>query len=130
MEGVLAAVPAATLNGHPQQRLPNNAHFSFEGAESDDMLAALDKRGIAASAGSACTSATWEPSHVLAAMGVPLSRAVAALRLTVGPDNTDDEVDYILSVLPEVVAQSRASRGAGRVSGGRTTTAPQAQEIG
>jgi cysteine desulfurase len=111
VEGVLAAVPAATLNGHPDQRLPNNAHFSFEGAESDDMLAALDKRGIAASAGSACTSATWEPSHVLAAMGVPLARAVAALRLTVGPDNTDDEVDYLLSVLPEVVAQSRASSG-------------------
>ncbi len=113
VEGVLTALPAATLNGHRQQRLPNNAHFSFEGAESDDMLAALDRRGIAASAGSACTSATWEPSHVLAAMGVPLARAVAALRLTVGPDNTDDEVDYLLSVLPEVVAESRASsRGA------------------
>jgi len=112
VEGVLAALPAATLNGHPQQRLPNNAHFSFEGAESDDMLAALDKRGVAASAGSACTSATWEPSHVLVAMGVPLARAVAALRLTVGPDNTDDEVDYLLSLLPQVVAESRAkSRG-------------------
>ncbi|TET95483.1 MAG: cysteine desulfurase [Dehalococcoidia bacterium] len=112
VEGVRAAVPAATLNGHPERRLPNNAHFSFEGAESDDMLAALDKRGVAASAGSACTSATWEPSHVLAAMGVPLARAVAALRLTVGPDNTDDEVDYLLSLLPQVVAESRAkSRG-------------------
>jgi cysteine desulfurase len=106
-------VPAATLNGHQRDRLPNNAHFSFEGAESDQMLAALDKRGIAASAGSACTSATWEPSHVLVAMGVPLTRAVAALRLTVGPDNSDEEVDYLLSVLPGVVAQSRAqSRGA------------------
>jgi cysteine desulfurase len=112
VEGVLAALPAATLNGHPQHRLPNNAHFSFEGAESDDMLAALDRRGVAASAGSACTSATWEPSHVLVAMGVPLARAVAALRLTVGPDNTDDEVDYLLSLLPQVVAESRAkSRG-------------------
>lgn len=111
IEGVRAAVPAATLHGHPERRLPNNAHFSFEGAESDDMLAALDKHGIAASAGSACTSATWEPSHVLVAMGVPLTGAVAALRLTVGPDNTDDEVDYLLSVLPEVVAQSRARSG-------------------
>jgi cysteine desulfurase len=108
VEGVLASVPAATLNGHPERRLPNNAHFSFEGAESDDLLAALDRRGIAASAGSACTSATWEPSHVLVAMGVPLRRAIAALRLTVGPDNTDDEVDYLLSVLPEVVAESRS----------------------
>ena len=112
VEGVRAAVPAATLHGHPEERLPNNAHFSFEGAESDDMLAALDNRGIAASAGSACTSATWEPSHVLVAMGVPLTGAVAALRLTVGPDNSDDEVDYLLSVLPEVVAQSRAKSGA------------------
>ena len=110
---VPAALPAATLNGHRQRRLPNNAHFSFEGAESDDMLAALDRRGIAASAGSACTSATWEPSHVLAAMGVPLARAVAALRLTVGPENTDDEVDHLLSVLPEVVAESRASNRSG-----------------
>ncbi len=113
VEGVLAALPAVTLNGHPQERLPNNAHFSFEGAESDDMLATLDRRGIAASAGSACTSATWEPSHVLAAMGMPLARAVAALRLTVGPDNTDDEVDHLLSVLPEVVAESRASSRSG-----------------
>jgi len=113
VEGVPAAVPAATLNGHRRERLPNNAHFSFEGAESDQMLAALDKLGIAASAGSACTSATWEPSHVLVAMGMPLTQAVAALRLTVGPDNTDEEVDYLLSVLPQVVAQSRAqSRGA------------------
>ena len=112
VEGVLAAVPNANLNGHPERRLSNNAHFTFEGAESDDMLAALDKRGIAASAGSACTSSTWEPSHVLVAMGVPLSEAVAALRLTVGLENTDDEVDYLLSVLPEIVAQSRGrSRG-------------------
>jgi len=107
IEGVLRTVPAATLNGHPTQRLPNNAHFSFGGAESDDMLAALDKRGVAASAGSACTSATWEPSHVLVAMGVPLRRAVAALRLTVGPENSDDELDQVLAVLPEIVAQSR-----------------------
>jgi cysteine desulfurase len=112
VEGVLKSVPGASLNGHPEQRLANNAHFSFEGAESDDMLAALDKLGIAASAGSACTSATWEPSHVLVAMGMPLSRAVAALRLTVGPDNTDEDVDHLLSVLPGVVAESRAkSRG-------------------
>ncbi len=113
VDGILKSVPGATFNGHPQRRLPNNAHFSFEGAESDGMLAALDKRGIAASAGSACTSATWEPSHVLVAMGLPLSKAVAALRITVGPENTDEEIDCLLSVLPEVVAQSRTrSRGA------------------
>jgi len=108
VKGVMASIPAATYNGHLERRLPNNAHFSFEGAESDSMLSALDKLGIAASAGSACTSATWEPSHVLVAMGVPLSRAVAALRLTVGPENTEREIDYLLSVLPGVVASSRA----------------------
>ena len=106
-EGVLASVPGATLNGHPELRLPNNVHFSFDGAESDTILSGLDRLGIAASAGSACTSATWEPSHVLVAMGVPLSKAVAALRLTVGPENTEAQLDYVLSVLPEVVATSR-----------------------
>ncbi|MBI2913294.1 MAG: cysteine desulfurase [Chloroflexi bacterium] len=111
VEGVLKSVPASVLNGHPEQRLANNAHFSFDGAESDDMLAALDKLGIAASAGSACTSATWEPSHVLVAMGLPLSKAVAALRLTVGPENTDQEIDHVLSVLPQVVASSRGKAG-------------------
>jgi cysteine desulfurase len=109
IEGVLAALPGATLNGHPDDRLPNNAHFSFEGAESGEMLADLDRRGIAASAGSACDSNTREPSHVLVAMGVPLSRAIASLRLTVGPDNTDEDIDYVLSALPEVVARSRAT---------------------
>jgi cysteine desulfurase len=108
IEGVLLMVPGAKLTGHPEKRLPNNAHFSFEGAESDTMLAALDSLGVAASAGSACTSATWEPSHVLTAMGMPLSRAAGVLRLTCGPENTQEEIDYVLSVLPGVVAESRA----------------------
>jgi len=108
IEGVLRTVPGAKLTGHPEKRLPNNAHFSFEGAESDTMLAALDDLGVAASAGSACTSATWEPSHVLTAMGMPLSRAAGVLRLTCGPENTQEEIDYVLSVLPGVVAESRA----------------------
>lgn len=109
VEGVLKSVPRAKLTGHPEMRLPNNAHFSFEGAESDVMLAALDKAGIAASAGSACNSATWEPSHVLNAIGMPLRRAFGVLRLTVGPENTDAEIDRVLSVLPEIVAESRAN---------------------
>jgi cysteine desulfurase len=108
VEGVLRAVPGAALSGHPEQRLPNNAHFSFAGAESDSILAGLDKLGIAASAGSACTSATWEPSHVLTAMGMPLSRAAGVLRLTCGAENTTEEIDRVVSVLPEVVAESRA----------------------
>jgi cysteine desulfurase len=109
---VLGTVPNATLNGHPEQRLPNNVHFSFEGARSDSMLSALDKLGIAASAGSACNSATWEPSHVLVAMGLPLIKAAGALRLTVGPENTEAEVDRMLDVLPGVVVDSRASANA------------------
>src|SRR3990172_12641218 len=103
IESVLKSIPAVALNGHPAQRLPNNAHFAFEGAESDAMLSAMDKLGIAASAGSACTSATWEPSHVLMAIGMELRRAAGALRLTVGPENTDEEIDYVLLVLPGVV---------------------------
>jgi cysteine desulfurase len=109
VERVLRGVPNARLTGHPEMRLPNNAHFSFEGARSDTMLDALDKLGIAASAGSACNSANWEPSHVLAATGMPLRRAVGALRLTVGPENTDDEIERVLAVLPGVVAESRAA---------------------
>jgi cysteine desulfurase len=108
VEGLLRSVPGAALTGHPEQRLPNNAHFSFAGAESDSILAGLDRLGIAASAGSACTSATWEPSHVLTAMGMPLSRAAGVLRLTCGRENTAQEIDHVLSVLPDVVADSRA----------------------
>jgi cysteine desulfurase len=111
-EGVLGTIPGTTLNGHPEQRLPNNVHFSFEGAQSDAILSALDKLGIAASAGSACNSATWEPSHVLTAMGMPLSKAAGALRLTVGPENTEAEIDRVLVVLPEIVADSRAQAAA------------------
>jgi cysteine desulfurase len=109
VEGVLNTISGATLTGHPEMRLPNNAHFSFEGARSDTMLDALDKLGIAASAGSACNSATWEPSHVLTATGMPLRRAVGALRLTVGPENTAQEMERVLSVLPDIVAESRAA---------------------
>jgi len=109
VEGVLRTIDLAELTGHPEMRLPNNAHFSFEGARSDTMLDALDRLGIAASAGSACNSATWEPSHVLTATGMPLRRAVGALRLTIGPENTAQEMERVLSALPEIVADSRAT---------------------
>jgi cysteine desulfurase len=109
VETVLQTIDGAQLTGHPEMRLPNNAHFSFEGARSDTMLEALDKHGIAASAGSACNSANWEPSHVLTAIGMPLRRAVGALRLTVGHRNTDAEIERVLAVLPDVIAASRAA---------------------
>jgi len=108
VEGLLK-IHDARLTGHPEMRLPNNAHVSFEGAESDVMLTALDKLGIAASAGSACNSATWEPSHVMTAIGMPLRRAVGVLRFTVGPENTPEEIDQVLAVMPEIVAESRAN---------------------
>lgn len=113
IEGIEATVPGTQLTGHRENRLANNAHFSFEGAESDSILAGLDKLGIAASAGSACNSATWEPSHVLDAIGMPLRRAAGVLRLTVGPENTNDEIDRLLEVLPSVVADSRANARSG-----------------
>ena len=109
VDGIGAAVPKTELSGHPQRRLANNAHFTFEGVEADALVAALDGAGIAASAGSACTSSVWEPSHVLVAMGVPLARAIGSLRLTVGPENTDESIDYALSVLSGVIERLRAS---------------------
>ncbi len=120
VDGIRSAVPEAELSGHPQSRLANNAHFTFEGVEADALLAALDEAGIAGSAGSACTSSVWEPSHVLVAMGVPLSRAIGSLRLTVGPENTDEEIDDALSVLGGVVERLRASPSAAL----RTPAAP------
>jgi len=117
LNGIRSAIPGAHLSGHPQVRLSNNAHFTFEGVEADALLAALDGAGIAASSGSACTSSVWEPSHVLVAMGVPLARAIGSLRLTVGPENTDEEMDYALSVLPGVIDRLRARPSpAGRTS--------------
>jgi cysteine desulfurase len=107
IEEVLAAIPAAHLTGHPELRLAKNAHFTFEDADADQLVARLDAFGVAASSGSACTSSVWEPSHVLVAMGVPLTRAAGSLRLTVGSENTDEEIDYLLSVLPGIVQELR-----------------------
>ena len=111
IDGVLERVPHATVNGHRERRLPNNVNMSFAGADARVMLHLLDEAGIAASAGSACNEETLEPSHVLLAMDVPLSRAVGTLRFTVGTDTTGDEIDWLLSVLPGIVERSRAESG-------------------
>ena len=92
------------LNGHPLARLPNNVNFSFPGVDGEALVLALDERGIAASAGSACAHVSWEPSHVLLAMGRTLEEASGGLRLTLGRDTTDDDIDVALRVVPEVVA--------------------------
>jgi cysteine desulfurase len=110
--GILAAVPDARLNGHPQQRLPNNVNISFRGLRGDSLVMALDKAGIAASAGAACGSSTWEPSHVLLAMGRPMPEAVGALRLTIGPETTADDIDTVISTVARVVEGLRAPASA------------------
>lgn len=109
IDGVLACIPGARLNGHRTQRLANNASFSFEGVDGESLLMALDLAGIAASSGSACTSASLEPSHVLTAMGLPSEVARGSLRLTLGPATTDDEIQTVLDVLPPIVARLRAA---------------------
>ena len=108
IEGVLAGVPDAMLTGHPVERLPHNASFAIPGVEADGLLVALDLKGVGVASGSACTSGSVEPSHVLQAMNVPYEAAVGSLRLTLGHFNTDEHVDYVLEVLPEVVERMRA----------------------
>jgi cysteine desulfurase len=95
------------LNGHPTQRLPNNVNFGIRYIEGESMLLNLDLLGIAASTGSACTSTSLEPSHVLLAIGVPAEEAHGSLRLTLGRGNTLEDVEYLLEVLPQVVDKLR-----------------------
>jgi cysteine desulfurase len=110
VEEVLTHVPDAVLTGHPTDRLANNASFAFRGADGEAMLMALDAEGIAASAGSACTSGTLEISHVLRAIGLDDELGGGSLRLTVGQDNARDDVDRLLVVLPGIVERARAAR--------------------
>ncbi|MCT8336814.1 cysteine desulfurase NifS [Methanoculleus sp. Afa-1] len=107
VRGVLDAIPDARLNGHPTERLANNANFSFRYVEGESILLLLDGRGIAASTGSACSSGSLDPSHVLLAIGLSHEEAHGSLRLTLGDANTEDDVDYILEVLPEVIGRLR-----------------------
>ncbi|MDI6877610.1 MAG: cysteine desulfurase NifS [Methanomicrobiales archaeon] len=105
--GILSTIPHTRLNGHPELRLPNNVNISFRFVEGESMLLLLDSYGVAASTGSACTSGSLEPSHVLMAIGLPHEIAHGSLRLTLGEENTDADVDYVLSVLPKVVSRLR-----------------------
>ena len=107
VEQVLERVPNSKLNGHPTLRLPNNANFSFAGIEGEPILLGLDMAGIAASSGSACSSGSLEPSHVLLALGQSAEVARGSLRLTLGKDNTEEQVDYLLEVLPDLVERLR-----------------------
>ena len=108
INGVNQTIDKAHLNGHPTNRLPNNVNFSFENVEGEPILIALDFSGICASSGSACSSASLEPSHVLIAIGLPANLAQSSLRITVGHDNTEKDVDYLLSVLPDLIGKLRS----------------------
>ena len=107
MQGILDAIPYSRLNGSREKRLPGNVNISFEFIEGESLLLWLDRYGICASTGSACSSKSLEPSHVLLAIGLPHEKAHGSLRLTLTHENTDEDVDYILKVLPEVVQRLR-----------------------
>jgi len=107
IQGVLSSIADAHLTGHPTERLPNSASFCFDGVPADALLVNLDLAGIAASSGSACHAGSFEPSSVLTAMGIPRERALGALRLTLGNDNQPQDIDYVLNVLPGIIARLR-----------------------
>jgi cysteine desulfurase len=111
MDGVRARVPGATLTGHPTERLPHIVSFCFDRVDGEALLQGLDVQGILTASGSACSSATLEPSHVLKAMGIPTSLAEGNLRMSLGVENTADEIDRVLDVLPRVIERLRALRG-------------------
>ncbi len=100
---IRARIPDAVLNGDPERRLPGNVHFSFPGVDGEALLLRLDLAGIACSGGSACTSGAQEPSHVLAAIGQAPELAKGGLRMTLGEENTPEEIKEVLRVLPEIV---------------------------
>ncbi len=106
-QGLLAAVPKSILNGHAEQRLPNTSNISFEYVEGEAILLHMNLYGICASSGSACTSGSLEPSHVLRAMGVPFTAAHGSIRFSLSVYNTEEEVDFVLTKMPEIISNLR-----------------------
>ena len=107
MQGIAERIPYVTLNGHPTKRLPNNVNYSIRYIEGESILLMLDINGIAASSGSACTSGSLDPSHVLLAMGLLHEVAHGSLRLTLSEFTTEAEIDYVLDLLPQIVQRLR-----------------------
>ncbi|MBW6517074.1 MAG: cysteine desulfurase NifS [ANME-2 cluster archaeon] len=105
---ILDSIPDSYLNGHPTMRLPNNVHLRFSYVEGESMLMLLNMKGVAVSTGSACSSKSLEPSHVLTALGIPPEQIHGSLRITLGRENTMDEVDYVVENLVEIVKKLRA----------------------
>jgi cysteine desulfurase len=107
-EQILAAVPGTAVNGARSPRVPNTTNISFDRVEAESLLIALDLEGVAVSTGSACSSGTLEPSHVLKAMGLPVHRTQNSLRFSLGLFSTGEEVDYVVRVLPHLVEKLRS----------------------
>ena len=109
---ILAKVPGTAINGSREPRVPNTTNISFEAIEAESLLIALDLEGVAVSTGSACSSGTLEPSHVLRAMGLPSPRTQNSIRFSLGAGNTEAEVDFVVSKLPAIVDKLRSLTGA------------------
>jgi cysteine desulfurase len=108
IKGLLNSIPHSFLSGHPTRRLPDNVAVRFSFIEGESMLLSLDMKGVAASSGSACTAKTLEPSHVLLATGLRHEEAHGSLLFTLGKQNTEEEVDYVIGVMPDIVKRLRA----------------------
>ena len=108
IDGILAQIPRCRLNGSREHRLPGSLNISFEGIEGESLLLLLDMKGICASSGSACTSGSLDPSHVLLAIGLPHEIAHGSLRLSLGDENTMEDVEYILEILPPIIERLRS----------------------
>jgi len=107
IKGLTDPIPYSFLNGHPSERLPNNVAVRYSFIEGESMLLSLDMMGVAASSGSACTAKTLEPSHVLRAIGLKHEEAHGSLLFTLGKQNTEEEVDYVISIMPDIVKRLR-----------------------
>jgi cysteine desulfurase len=112
-QGILASVPGAERNGAAEPRVSNTTNLSFERIESESLLIGLDLEGIAVSSGSACSSGTLEPSHVLKAMGLPHARTLSSIRFSLGESNTEEDVDRVIRVLPPLVEKLRSLTAVG-----------------
>jgi cysteine desulfurase len=108
IKGILVKIPDSRLNGHPDLRLPNNVNVIIQYVEGESMLLNLDMQGVAASTGSACTSGSLEPSHVLLALGLSPELAHGSLRFTLGKYTTEEDIDHVLRILPDIVEKLRA----------------------
>jgi cysteine desulfurase len=106
--GILGAVPNTDVNGARDPRVPNTTNISFDRVEAESLLIALDLEGVAVSTGSACSSGTLEPSHVLRAMNLPAHRAQNSIRFSLGASNTEDQIDHVIAILPKIVEKLRS----------------------